>query len=444
MTGPAWLPTAAGPVQPAGSVQPVGAAVRSVYLGPGRDRWTPSSHAEVVAAAADGLLDEGHHLELKREIPAGDRGNKELGRDLASCAVDGGLIVVGVVDEASAAGAVVDVDLPGLAERVDQVARSRITPPLSVICRPLPNPDDPGRGVLLIEIPSSPDAPHMADQRYWGRGDRTKHTLADAEVRQLLAARAWAQQDAAVRLDRFVTAAAELVGPNPNGTVCVLAWPQAPRADAVAGLLYGPEAAAALLRLTEEVGASVEQSVGPVVPSLHREHLTYHRHADSVELLSEWRRGGHRDWPALLKVQFGTDGTVGLVCGAGTYSADTRRGEVLVFAGVSYIAWVRSVLAVAAAVADHAGYNGGWNLGFSAGRLEGALDDSRLRDFGAGYGPAYPDANYTRTTTASTAELLDTPAAVTGRLLLPLLRVLGTDTVHQKHLTEPLTPVPTP
>lgn len=132
------------------------AAARSVYLGPGRGRWTPSSHAEVAAAAAGGLLDEGYHLELKQEIPTGAAGNKELGRDLASFAVDGGVIAVGIADDASTAGTVVDVDLPGLAERVDQVARSRVTPPLSVLCRALPNPDQPDRGVLLVEIPPSP------------------------------------------------------------------------------------------------------------------------------------------------------------------------------------------------------------------------------------------------------------------------------------------------
>lgn len=43
-----------------------------------------------------GLLDETHTLEIKREIAAGSGANKELARDLASFAIDGGTYIVGV------------------------------------------------------------------------------------------------------------------------------------------------------------------------------------------------------------------------------------------------------------------------------------------------------------------------------------------------------------
>lgn len=412
-----------------------GPGARSVYLGPGRGRWAPGSHAEVIAAAAGGLLDEGHHVELKREIAAGPAANKELGRDLASCAVDGGLIVVGITDDSGRAGTVVDVDLPGLAERVDQVAR-RITPPLSVLCRDLSNPDKPGRGVLLVEIPPSPDAPHMADERYWGRGDRTEHTLADAEVRELIAARSRARADARVLLDRFIDAEASAVAGNSLGTLFVLAVPSTPRVDAVADYLYAPRAAGILFDLAKDVSVRVEQVVGRFDPNL-RSQLVYHRRADGVGLRTDSGPPGNQDWPALLQVQLGSDGTVRLVSGRGTDLVASGSGERLAISVPTAAGLLRSVLAIAAALADQAGYDGTWTVAIGVDGLQGAIDSSRAGGPAARYAPSYPDGDYQRTTTATTAELADTPGAVTGRLLLGLLRVLDAVETHQKLLNDP-------
>ena len=77
----------------------------STYLGPEKGRWTPSAWSDVVDAAAGGLLDESHWVDLKQELPAGKRThNTELGQDLASLAIDGGLLVVGIEDHNSHAG----------------------------------------------------------------------------------------------------------------------------------------------------------------------------------------------------------------------------------------------------------------------------------------------------------------------------------------------------
>jgi hypothetical protein len=40
------------------------------YLGPGKGRWTPAGWSDVVEAAAGGLLDESHWVDLKQELPA--------------------------------------------------------------------------------------------------------------------------------------------------------------------------------------------------------------------------------------------------------------------------------------------------------------------------------------------------------------------------------------
>jgi hypothetical protein len=163
----------------------------TAYLGPEKGRWTPASWAAVVEAAGGGLLDETHWVELKADLPPGNRGsNLELAKDLASLAVDGGLFVVGVKDDDGRAGKVCGAALAGLDDRVDQVARDGIHPSLEVRCHRVPDPDRPGVGCLLVHVPSSAGAPHMVDNVYYGRGDKSKFPLGDERVREILASRA--------------------------------------------------------------------------------------------------------------------------------------------------------------------------------------------------------------------------------------------------------------
>jgi hypothetical protein len=64
------------------------------YLGPDKGRWTPTQWSDVVEAAAGGLLDESHWVDLKQELPPNTpKKNTELARDPASLAVDGGIAV---------------------------------------------------------------------------------------------------------------------------------------------------------------------------------------------------------------------------------------------------------------------------------------------------------------------------------------------------------------
>jgi hypothetical protein len=144
----------------------------------------------VQAALADGTLAEHHWVDVKREIPGGAGDKKETARDLASFANDGGCYLIGGRREQDRRHILpCPIDLAGVAEQVELVARSRCDPPLLVACRPLALDADPERGVLLVEVPPSPLAPHMVDGTYWGHGDKTKHKLSDSVVEQLHAVR---------------------------------------------------------------------------------------------------------------------------------------------------------------------------------------------------------------------------------------------------------------
>jgi hypothetical protein len=77
----------------------------------------------------------------------------------------------------------------GLHETVEAIARNRITPPLTIVPTLVKNPDDTTKGFLVIEVPASPDSPHMVDRSYWGRSETGKVRLTDPEVERLILAR---------------------------------------------------------------------------------------------------------------------------------------------------------------------------------------------------------------------------------------------------------------
>jgi Putative DNA-binding domain len=134
---------------------------------------------------------ENHYCELKRTYERTDSGRREMAKDIAALALDGGSLVIGVdEDDTGRAVALVPVKLAGFAERLDQAALHRCDPPVTVRIEPMVNPLHNATGLLVVEIPPSPLAPHMVDGRYYGRGERSIRVLSDAEVLRLHQTRA--------------------------------------------------------------------------------------------------------------------------------------------------------------------------------------------------------------------------------------------------------------
>ena len=152
--------------------------------------WVPESEEELERAIAHGL-EETHHLELKRQLGDGGPANVELARDLAALAVDGGVLLIGV-DEGNEKQPprLNPVRLSGLAERIEQVAGTRIDEPIVYLqFRVIRSAANAAVGYLAVMVPESSQAPHMVDERYYGRGDRTKRVLTNDEVSRLHAER---------------------------------------------------------------------------------------------------------------------------------------------------------------------------------------------------------------------------------------------------------------
>jgi len=128
--------------------------------------WRPASEADLLRAAADGLLDEpASGLEFKQRLEEGRTANKRFAAELASLAVDGGRLVLGVVDPKHRDGQSPSnaLEAQRLIERIESIARSIPDPPLPVSCTPLPSTADPDLGYVVVDVHPSIDAPHFVD-----------------------------------------------------------------------------------------------------------------------------------------------------------------------------------------------------------------------------------------------------------------------------------------
>jgi hypothetical protein len=389
----------------------------SYYLGPSRDRWTPSSWRDVVDAAANGLLDETQWVELKEMIRTGKDANLELARDLAAMAVDGGLLVVGIRDQNGKAGEVVGTSLAGLADRGDQVSRDRVHPPLIVRPVEVPDPSRQGHGCLIVVVDASTEAPHMADDRYWGRGPTGKRNLGDSDVRRLLDLNSRRRDDFA-RTFREQVEAGPLSG---RGCLHVRLSPRAGRSGALTQLVDTPHE---LMNLV--ANAARPDPRGWRIDSL----LQSRKRVGGIDLSNVDLNGpqsaiGSQFGYAFTVLSVRDDGQVGLTVAGivGDLEVNGQNGRWVSTDGI--VSCTRQLLAVVARLADLAGYGGSWDVGMAVTDLSDAKpyreDGLRTRMFWS----AYPDAEYVGLTGTTTTELVEQPNEVLVRLSRPLLRVLG-------------------
>jgi len=172
-----------------------------------------------IRAAVDQQLDEDAQLEWKGHRPSSEGERVELGKDLAAMANSGGgLIVFGVGEETRDDGSKIpvhtDVALDEHAEQqVRSVAWGRVRPIIAgVEIEQLENPGEPGRGVLAVWVPPSPDAPHFYEKdgqppaAPWRDGPHIAN-LREREIERAYRDRFRRQDDAASALDRLVEGA---------------------------------------------------------------------------------------------------------------------------------------------------------------------------------------------------------------------------------------------
>lgn len=400
--------------------------------------WLPTSETALQEALQSGLLDKSHALELKRTLGTGKSANKELARDLAQFGIDGGTVIFGV-DEGSDGEppSLTPVSLDGLAERIEQVARTIPDPPLPVSFKTIESETTQGHGYLLVTVPATGTAPHMVDGVYYGRGDKTKMRLSDAEVLRHHRARRDADEAATDLLEAYIARDPVPDELRKHAHLFIVAAPAVPRREMLLDAVHGPEWFQTFYRLKDAgVKQNPRQLFSPDLDAAGQ----LGRRADGAALtsydLAPDRRlrslvePHERYSESAIELELSEDGVIRLMT---TRFSDEMDGQESVFA-VMLPVLVRRALAIVAAVGDHAGYQGPWMLGVGATGLAGlyahTYDGSHTPRLGQ------DNEDYRTTTTASYVEVRETPGTVSSRLCGRLLRALGQADRYAEYTTD--------
>jgi hypothetical protein len=405
--------------------------------------FVPTTEAELLQADEDGLLEEGPRLEFKQELPPSDKAsNAEFARDVASLAVSGGVLIIGVVDSDKRPPTLNPVPLQGLADRAEAVAASRCDPPVTLRMHEVPSSADPHVGYLVVIVPPSPLAPHMVGGRYYGRGERGKRPLADLEVARLIALREQRLVDARAGLDAYeardpLAAAAAAA----NGRLFVVVEPRVIERGALVHVLPGGWQR----WFSELIGGISARRAFDFSPAPSDAYVPARRPDGWALSTFENEFGGRqpasteqalRFATTLLEIEFTEDGAVRIYCDRAT---DRVRDDTsFMLMDVLVAGLVRAALELAAEIGTRVGFYGTWSAGVRVTTIEGAVALSSERQFGR-RGPAYQAERYEETTATSTAEILENPGRVVERLVGRLLRSMDvhSDARVRSHLDAP-------
>ncbi|MGV9211096.1 AlbA family DNA-binding domain-containing protein [Micromonospora sp. RB23] len=412
--------------------------MRSIYLSVDTPRWTPRTESDLQSALDQGLLSESHYTDFKRGLTTGKSANRELARDLASFGIDGGTLVVGVEENRDGSFGLYPGPLHGLAERVEQVALTIPDPPLPVYTEMIPSDADPDVGYLFVHVPPSPAAPHMVDHRYLGRGDKTKHHLADAEVRRLHNLRRLSETDTLALLDAEFDRDPVPVERRSQSHLFLLAEPINGRPEMLLSLVSGREWPQRMLLFTR--GAILNQPTSNLrfAPELLSATATARRAAGaaltSYDLTADRRlRDDSHDEDA-VELEIHEDGGIRIFMSRLSDRMTNPDEQVVFDAGA--VMYARHLIALVLAAADQAGYVGNWALAVGATNLRGRRSYEYRNGWDATDGPRFGEDTYRKAAVVSHAQLLATPGQVAGQLLARLLRALGTDDKFAPFLTD--------
>lgn len=187
-----------------------------------RGMWQPRGIDEFERAVTTGVLEERHDFDAKRQLP---ESGKELAKDIAAMATDGGCLVYGVGEgDNGQPRLLAPFQLAGAAERIDQVAQHSISPRPRIDFITLRCADDPALGYLIAVIRTSALAPHQVtvggDRRFYGRCDTGNRRLSEAEVERLYERRQRQNVDREKLLDECIRSSP--IGPPTPGEQGVL------------------------------------------------------------------------------------------------------------------------------------------------------------------------------------------------------------------------------
>ncbi|MFI8977197.1 helix-turn-helix domain-containing protein [Nocardia asteroides] len=399
--------------------------------------WTPRTEADLQHAIEHGLLEETHYLDLKQTLDPGKGANKKLAADIAAFALDGGTIVIGVDEgDDGATPQLHPIDLTGLPERVESIARTAVHEPVQITSTRITADDSaPGHGYLIVHVPQSPSAPHMADGRFYGRGDKTNRILPQEEVLRLHERRLRDRSDIIAETQRFIDSL------SPRGDrssiMAILAEPVGATEELLVPLVDADEWQRVALELLQAATQPIQRKYAPTVA----ESSGFARRASGVALTTGMRNappweGGDR----AAELTFHENGSLTLASERAVMThrvpVQPPRPDIEVVFELLILGNIDLITRLAALVADKYGFTGSWRFGLVVTGLAGAHSYSLNEGYGFGpEGTPYSAATYERATTASLVDLVNNPRTVTQTLVAPLLRGLGSATKWKPFLT---------
>src|SRR5258706_1414582 len=395
-----------------------------------RLKWMPSDESELLAAFNGGLLEEKNWCDLKRELGPGKGANAELGRDLASFAVYGGTLIIGLDERCAGGSPLAPVDLSAVTpERIEQVAAWKVDPPLTVECTVISAQSSRGAGYVLVHVPVSPLAPHQVDGKYMGRSDKTKRNLSDAEVATLMRLRQQASDLAERSLTAFVRADPIHEQPR-HAHLFLIAKPARHDTEMLRPLIEDDGRCTKVNEMLHAIRSRQEiQAMNPpgtefrLVPDVLT-HCT--STADGFKLAPE-ELSAEPDrverWAASLEIcEDGGLRYYDLHVSTPTEWQGSQRAAALYLAQI--LTTCRQFLALVAELSDSYGFAGSWQVGTALTNLHGMQAASMPGLTPTLVPPTCTGPNHTQITGASVRELHEHPGRVTDRLLGRLCRSL--------------------
>lgn len=399
--------------------------------------WRPTTEAEILDAITTGDLHEHHGLDVKREIGDSNSPRRETARDLASFAIDGGALLIGVdEDKQSKTFSPAPLALANEPERIEQIAATRVDPPLFVQVREIPCENKDGRGYLWVDIPPSPQAPHMVGGEYWGRIERTKGRLTDAQVVRLHSQRRPVHAQVMEYVDEEIHRDPTNALTATEGHLYLVAWPMSAQPEAALPVLRDREMMT-IHRLINSAEAELSSALRPLAPSPTYATL-FRARSEGLAMTSLAGEGSARSLGetkerGMVDFEFREDGGIRVLVGRMTGTEGSTRS---IYDGMA-LAYAHRVIRWAREYGSAFGYNGQWAFGLAAGGLKD-LASSVFQRYSVLARPTFYDADWFRSSTVATSQELDAqPWEVAGRLVGKLLRGLTTDRFYQSNLNAP-------
>jgi len=391
----------------------------------------PHDEDDLRAAFADGRLDEHSWCELKRELPPKSKEtNLELAKDLASLAVDGGSLYIGVDEKAPDGDPLRPQLLAGLRERIDQVARARVTPALFVETYEIRAARQPGFGYLEVVVPASADAPHQVQGAYYGRSDTGKCRLSDQQVERLMRERDQQRHLVDDRLRAFIAADPHQGADQSCPNLFAVESPGVRRSEMCRSVIGADQRWQPLLQMLTDV---VNDVISPIYAAANLGRTSVleilvmgPRRITGGVTLASWPVGESRiseDRHQELSVD--EDGDLSFYHASVGWDGEPVNGVPRkVLSAAIIAASVREFMAAIVAISQAAHAPGTWSIGIALNGIRGY----RHKESGwPNYGPPSNDNDYFRIERFNLAALARTPGDATEKLLGRLLRGLQAD-----------------